>query len=227
MKGQIIVISEYLSLSYHCRTPSCSLEIKWIGCVGFAHQQHWILMPSEQAIEGGWRSVSKMLMLLLITAALLEMAHEINNLPILSTHHSWSTDVAELTGGRRVQRCGIMGTIGWYQRCAQGSCPSAVYFCLFHHRPSERASYMWNSLFWWRCLRVRGGARKESQYVRWVEVGREIVFLSLHMVSLRSLLIHIHAGTRWTLRTGPAPPPSANELLAGGEMEVKCLGNSN
>lgn len=48
-----------------------------------------------------------------------------------------------------------------------------------------------------------------------------------HMLSLRSLLIHIHAGTRWTVRTGPAPPRSANEPLAGGEMEVKCLGNSN
>ncbi len=26
-----------------------------------------------------------------------------------------------------------MGMIRWYHRCAQGSCPSAIYFCLFHH----------------------------------------------------------------------------------------------
>ena len=26
-----------------------------------------------------------------------------------------------------------MGMIRRYHRCAQGSCPSAIYFCLFHH----------------------------------------------------------------------------------------------
>lgn len=41
--------------------------------------------------NGEMTHVSKMLMLFLITAVPVEMAHEIKHLPLLSPHYGWST----------------------------------------------------------------------------------------------------------------------------------------
>lgn len=66
-----------------------------------------------------------MLMLFLITAVLLEMAHDINHLLLLSSHYVWNTMLQSTRVGVGAW---IMGIIQWYHRCAQGSCPFCYIF---------------------------------------------------------------------------------------------------
>lgn len=155
-----------------------------------------------------------MLMLFLIIAVSLEIAHEINRRLALSPHYRWST-VLRRGWGRGGRGCWIMGLNRWYHRCAGGSCPLCDIFPACFITARLCAPHTCKTAFWWRGAKWKRNVRGEDEW-RWAPKWKDcfhsslFIQITLHTLCSDCLVFTVAPIYTWEL-------PSSNIFLLFGK----------